>query len=168
MTRLEPSIQPAQNQSQAEPVHIRPRTLAEALAQQQPEQELNGYKAKMDGGVRRRALESSLDAIQTGSYGTYIKALCRQVGDHYIDDGQIINDGIGKVVIDFRLHDDGTVSEITVANNTVEAESSANKLLCELVCQRAIKDCGSFGPWPSDMRNQIGRPYEDIEFTFHY
>jgi hypothetical protein len=63
-------------------------------------------------------------------------------------------------VLQFRLHYDGSVTDMTVAQNTVGD-------LLGYVCQEAINDPAPFEKWPADMRFKLGDS-RDIQFTFYY
>ena len=67
----------------------------------------------------------------------------------------------GKVVLEFRLHYDGRISNMYVAENTVDE-------MLSLLCQKAVMDPSPYGQWPSDMRRMIGANYRDVRFTFYY
>jgi outer membrane biosynthesis protein TonB len=139
----------------------RPRTVAEALAQQ-PNQRLPGEKMKQDGGVPRRALDPGFD-VAASPFGAYDRALIEAVSHRWyslLDQQDYIANMQGKVVLDFHLHADGSITELNVAENTV------NETLC-LLCQRAILDPQPFGVWPADMRRLLGTT-RSIRFTFYY
>jgi hypothetical protein len=64
-----------------------------------------------------------------------------------------------KIVARFKLHQDGTVSDIKTSGNT-------NALAAPL-CIQAIQDCSPFPKWPDKMRSIVGQDYRDIDFTFY-
>jgi TonB family protein len=67
----------------------------------------------------------------------------------------------GKVAVRFRLHSDGTVSDIQILENETTASlGQAGEL--------AVKDCSPFDPWPPDMTKLVGKDYREITFTFNY
>jgi TonB family protein len=70
-------------------------------------------------------------------------------------------DKTAKVVMRFHLHSDGTVSDLEISENQADA-------LLGDACERAIKACSPFDPWPPDMVRMIGQDYRDITFTFNY
>jgi hypothetical protein len=70
-------------------------------------------------------------------------------------------DRTGKVMLRFHLNYDGTITEMTVLENTVGD-------LLGYVCQKAINDPAPFKPWPEDMRRLVGQNYREITFTFYY
>jgi outer membrane biosynthesis protein TonB len=139
----------------------RPRTIREALAQQSTQ--LPGQQMQQDGGVKRRALTSSLDAMST-SFGAYDRAIVSAISQRWYDllDNQNFADSrTGKVTVYFHLNTDGSVSELKTTDNSVGD-------LLGYLCQEAIQQAAPFGPWPSDMRLKIGTTYREITFTFYY
>lgn len=67
----------------------------------------------------------------------------------------------GTVVIRFKLHADGRVTDLIVAETTVP-DSLA------VLCEKAIRDAAPFGNWPQEMHAVVGADERDITFTFHY
>jgi TonB family protein len=67
----------------------------------------------------------------------------------------------GKVVIRFRLHPDGAVSDFQILENGTTASLG-------LAAELAVKNCSPFDPWPSDMVRMIGEDHREITFTFNY
>jgi len=143
----------------------RPRTLKEAMARM-PEARVNalaGRKMKQDGGVRRLATSSMLD-VKASPFGEYDRSIIVAIQNRWFDLLDMRGFGherSGKVVIDFRLHHDGRVSQMNVAENTVDE-------MLSLLCQKSILDPAPYGRWPSDMRRMIGADYRDVRFTFYY
>jgi outer membrane biosynthesis protein TonB len=155
-TELRPDNNPEQNQSQP-----KPRTIAEALAR--PENSaLAQERLRQDGGVEHRAEHASLDVAGT-SFGEYDEELISAIQNRWYEllDAQKLTQLTGRVVLEFHLHDDGTITDLTVQ------ESSVDELLSAL-CQRAVVDPAPYKPWPSDMRRQIGMSFRDLRFTFYY
>ena len=137
----------------------RPRTIAEA-------KRIKGITAgelsDQLGGVRRRG-EVSVDALGT-AFGIYQSQLVNAVSQHWyalIGETVIGTTRSGVVTVSFRLHSDGTVSRIERENGTVGE-------LWGFLCERAIQEPASFGPWPSSALKAIKEDYVDIRFTFHY
>lgn len=138
----------------------RPRTLRQALAQQ-PNQ-LAGQQMQQDGGVKRHAMKSSLDAMST-EFGTYDGAVIRAIQQRWydlLDSQQFASDRTGMVTIYFHLNSDGTVTESKITSSTVGG-------LLGYVCQEAIEQAAPFGKWPSDMIRKFGA-YRELTFTFYY
>jgi hypothetical protein len=154
-----------QNDTQGDATQVRPprpRTLAEAKARMQNNR-LVGEKMKQEGGVKLRAVESSLDVRGT-LFGAYDAAIVAAVQNRWYDlleSRGWAADRTGKVSLRFHLNADGTVSEMAFLENTVD-------LALGMLCQSAIKDPAPFPPWPSDMRREIGTTFREVTFTFYY
>jgi hypothetical protein len=137
----------------------RPRTLKQALAMQN---QLPGQLMKQEGGIRRHAIAPSLDVKVTG-FSDYDRRFIEQVTQHWYDlleSQRFTLDRTGKVVLRFRLNYDGSISEMTIAENTVGD-------LLGYVCQKAVMDNAPFERWPTNMRLELG-DYCDVQFTFYY
>ena len=137
----------------------RPRTINEALAQQDL---LPGVKMKQDGGVRWHAIVPSFDVKLTG-FGDYDAQLVAAITQRWydlLDSQQFALDRTGKVVLQFRLNYDGTITDMKVAHNDVGE-------LLGYVCQKAVTDPAPFAKWPGEMRFKLGDS-RDIQFTFYY
>ena len=78
-----------------------------------------------------------------------------------LDERRYANDRTGKVVLKFRLHYDGRVTDLGVTEHTVDE-------LLSLLCQKAVLDPAPFARWPSDMRRMNGEDFRDVQFTFYY
>jgi len=70
-------------------------------------------------------------------------------------------DRIGKVVLQFRLNYDGSITDLKVLEDGVGSEQVA-------VCQKAVSLSAPFHPWPQDMIRMIGANYREMTFTFNY
>ena len=162
LTLAKPSPTPRKAEGDAnEAKPARPRTLKEALARQQ-DSRLPGEKMKQDGGVQRRNQMASLDTKAT-PFGAYDAALMEAISQRWytlLDERDYASDSRGKVVLQFRLHYDGRVTDMNVAENT------AGEVL-GLICQKAVLDPAPFAAWPSDMRRTLG-DIRSIQFTFYY
>ena len=141
--------------------HERPRTIAEAKIQRGI---TVSPKIKQDGGASRRALIASFDTKATsfGAYdATFIAAVQKRWFDVLDENENRFAPRPGKVIIEFRLHPDGRVSDVKVV------EEDVGDILA-LYCRKAISDPAPYAPWPADMRRSIGKDYRDIRFTFFY
>jgi hypothetical protein len=139
----------------------RPRTIKEARARLE-QNRLPGEKMQQDGGVQRRRESASLDTKAT-PFGAYDAALVEAICQRWyslLDAREYASDSRGKVVLQFRLHPDGRVSDMNVSVNT------AGEVL-GLICQKAVLDPSPFAAWPSDMRRTLG-DMRNIQFTFYY
>ena len=154
LTLGKPENAPPQEQS-------RPRTVKQANEQQS--HHLPGQQTRQEGGMRRQALVPSLD-VKATPFGAYDAALVEAVTQRWydlLDSQQFAMDRNGKVTLRFHLNYDGTITEMTVLQNTVGE-------LLGYVCQKAVSDPAPFAPWPGDMRRMVGENYREITFTFYY
>jgi outer membrane biosynthesis protein TonB len=141
----------------------KPATWKEAMARQQNESRLVGPKMKQEGGVKRRLVISSVDARAT-PFGTYDEKLIEAVQSHWfnlLDQHEYAGDSRGKVILTFRLHYDGRITDLNVVGN------SAGGVL-GLICEKAIRDPSPYDPWPTEMRLANRGDVRDIQFTFYY
>jgi hypothetical protein len=155
LAKLESLLPQQQNNSQPP----RPRTIKEALAQQNL---TPGVAMKQDGGVRNHATVPRHNVKLTG-FGAYDDALVAAITQRWydlLDSQQFALDRTGKVVLQFRLNYDGTVTDMKVAQNTVGD-------LLGYVCEESVNDPAPFAKWPSEMRFKLGDS-RDIQFTFYY
>jgi hypothetical protein len=141
--------------------HSRPRTIKEALARQQ-DNRLAGQKMKQEGGVRHRLDTSLFDTVATpfGEYDRYLIDAIQQRWYALLDERNYALDNRGKVVVQFVMHPDGRITDMTMSDNT------AGEVL-GYICEKAILDPAPYAAWPNAMRRMIGenRP---IQFTFYY
>jgi hypothetical protein len=140
----------------------RPRTIQEALAQSQPHRS-PGVEMKQDGGVPNVKLSASFD-VKATPFGQYDSDFVDAVTYRWyslLDSQQFALDRTGKCMLRFHLNYDGTITDMTVLQNTVGD-------LLGYVCQKAINDPAPFAKWPEDMRRLVGANYREITFTFYY
>jgi outer membrane biosynthesis protein TonB len=163
LAKADDSAKPAEPKPSATPE--RPRTLKEAMARLTP-QELNalaGRKMRQDGGVRRLDLLSSLD-VRSSPFGEYDRAIILAIQNRWFDllDMRGFSSGrSGKVVLAFRLHYDGRITDMQVMESTVDD-------ILSLLCQKAILDPAPYEKWPSDMRRMIGENFREVKVAFYY
>jgi hypothetical protein len=147
----------AQPTPKPEPVHTRPRTIAEAMAQHG----ITGERSHQEGGVQQLRMDSTVDAVKT-PYGDYDQEFIDAVRNHWYQLLENVTvDGTGKVVIEFRLLPDGRITHLQIAQTDMSD-------LLSLVCQRAIQEPAPYKPWPLEMRSAIPKEYRDVTFTFYY
>ena len=161
LTMAKPELNPKKEDGQK--TQSKPKTWKEAMARQQQQNRLVGQKMKQDGGVKRRLDFSSLDAKAT-PFGTYDAALIEAVQSRWftlLDQREYASDSRGRVVLTFRLHYDGRITDM----NTVE--NSAGEVL-GLICEKAVLDPAPYPTWPNDMRLANRGDVRDIQFTFYY
>jgi outer membrane biosynthesis protein TonB len=142
------------------PEHVRPRTLAEAQAQNK---KFVGEKMRQDGGVSHFHISPSFDTKAT-SFGAYDEAFIEAVQQHWYDliDAQNWTEmHTGRVVLQFNLNYDGRITDMKVIDSDVDD-------LMSYLCQRAVLDPAPFAKWPSDMRRIIGSDQREVRFTFFY
>lgn len=162
-----PSLQPRSGQIQPRTVAYpssgaapRPRTLVAAREQRAS---LGGEAMKQDGGVRKLALQSSMDVKATpfGNYDAAFIAAVKQRWHALIEERGYGRTTSGKVVLVFRLHYNGKISDMNLE------ETTAGELLA-YVCQAAIEQNIPYPPWPSELRRVQQLDYRDVKFTFFY
>jgi hypothetical protein len=145
-----------QPQTLPQPAHHRPLTLAEAEAKNG----IPGPRTHFAGGVRNVTSDVSLD-VQGTPLGDYIGLLVETVRAHWY---QLLEtqatDTTGKVVLRFRLHPDGRISDMKMVQNEVSD-------LLGMTCQRAVLD-PKFPKWTREMRLNLPNDFYDITFTFYY
>jgi len=159
--RAEAVLRQQQEEQEPSPAQPKPRTIAEALSR--PENSaLAQERMEQDGGVDQRAEHASLDVAGT-SFGEYDEELIRAIQSRWyaLLDAQKLTRLTGRVVLEFHLHDDGTITDMSVQESTVDELLSA-------LCQRAVIDPAPYAAWPSDMRRQVGVSFRDLHFTFYY
>lgn len=138
--------------------YTRPRTLEEARARRNL---TVGDRMKQSGGVRSVG-RVSVD-VKATAFGAYDAAFIAAVQDRWYNilDAYPYSLRSGKVVLKFKLMNDGKIRELTTREETVGELQS-------LFCQRAILEPAPYAPWPSDMRRMIGDNYREVTFTFYY
>ena len=147
----------ASDQPQPQPVYHRPRTLAEAMARNGT----LGEKMRQAGGVNNNRIASSLDVKGTFS-GAYDAELIEAIQErwYHLLDSTSANIP-GKVVLQFRLHPDGRITDMKMVSNEVTD-------LLGWLCEEAVLDPAPYRVWPREMRLEIPADYRDIQFTFYY
>jgi len=153
---------PKPNKEEGQEPHTRPKTIEEAKLRPENRNRLAGQKIKQEGGVHRRLNMDSLDAKGT-EFGYYDKLLIDAIANCWygiLDEQQYASDFQGRVVVQFRLHYDGSISDLSIAENTAGT-------LPSLICETAVDKPRPFPKFPPDMRRVVGdvRP---IQFTFYY
>ena len=155
---------PAENATtiKPEPALSRPRTLAEAAAQAK----LTQAPVAQEGGQKKFSVNEAMDAAATpfGEYDERIILAIEANWNELLDARKLARTYLGKVVVTFRQHSDGHVSQVGTAVNEGDA-------IMSILCERAIEGAAAnnaFGPWPSDMRRMLGLEHRLVKFTFHY
>jgi hypothetical protein len=153
--------EPEPQKRQGEAKKTRPKTVTEARLRNNI-QRLPGEKMRQEGGVRRRLEIGSLDAKAT-PFGAYDAALIEAISQRWyalLDERSYASEMRGKVVVQFRLHYDGRVTDMNIAENT------AGEMLA-LLCLSAVRDPAPYMPWTTEMRRVLG-DRRNIQFTFYY
>jgi outer membrane biosynthesis protein TonB len=164
LAMVKPADKPADKTADAQveepPKHVRPRTIAEAEAQNNS---ILGEKMKQDGGVKGRHITSSFDTKAT-AFGAYDAAFIEAVQQHWYDliDSQNASQlSAGRVVLEFNLNYDGRITDMKVIASDVNG-------LMTYLCEQAVLDPAPYEKWPSDMRRIIGSDRREVRFTFYY
>ncbi len=158
-----PEEAPRKGQDKAEVPHKKRFRRLQDLAPEVLMAALAGDKMKQEGGVQRRDLISSVDAIAS-PFGEYDEAMIAAVQKRWyelLDEDSFAGDRTGKVTLRFHLNADGSVSEMVLKDYTVN-------LTLALICQSAVRDPAPFAPWPTAMRKEIGASYREVTFVFYY
>lgn len=109
-----------------------------------------------------RAGAVALDA-RFSSYGDYAQRMLEAVQGSWwalIERAHFDDFAAGHVVVRFRIHRDGTVSEAEVVSSTVP-------LLAGLACKDAVRLPAPYDVWRADMVAMLGDS-EVVTITFHY
>ncbi len=124
---------------------------------------LVGEQMKQDGGVPRVSVDSTFNvrSTQFGAYSSRLTAAVQGRWYHLLDEQKYALQRTGKVVVTFKLHPDGSVSDI---RTTVSTVGDIYSLLCEL----SIEQPQSYGVWPRELIQEIGRDPIPVTFTFNY
>jgi hypothetical protein len=142
-----------------EPPRKRPRTVAEAMANKGL---IQGPKMQQHGGARI-GLAEGLD-VKATPFGAYDAMFIEAVQSRWFDlleQREFVGNQAGRVVVEFRLHQDGRITDLSVS------EASVSELLAWF-CQRAILDPSPYHPFPSDLKRMMNGDYREIRFTFYY
>jgi hypothetical protein len=144
----------------------RPRTVAEARAQaaaQGNSSALTGERMRQEGGVKRFAVESSLDTKATafGAYDAKFVQAVQQCWFALLQQQRYSLDRVGKVILEFRLTYDGRITDMKVVESDVGD-------IYTLICQLSITKPAPYERWPAEMRRVNNGDYRSVRFTFYY
>lgn len=159
LTLAKPDENP--NKGEGEAPHQRPMRLSQVQTKPQ-DNRLPGEQMKQEGGVRRHLEIASLDAKST-PYGDYDRALVDAIAQCWyglLNEQEYASDYRGKVVLQFHLHADGRISDVTVTENTAGTVPS-------YICQTAVDKPNPYAQFPADMRRFFGET-RSLQFTFYY
>jgi hypothetical protein len=140
----------------------KPRTLREAQMRQQRDQ-LVGEKMKSEGGVKRRLELTALDAKATpfGDYDEEFLEIIQSRWDDLLAGMNYAGYRRGKVLLEFRLHSDGQITDVKVLDENVGAVLS-------LMCRKALSDPAPYRAWPREMRLMVDKDYQERKLGFFY
>ncbi len=162
MAKLKPDplakTEPEQTEKTGEeqkPKHKRPRRLSELA------QGIKGERMAQNGGVARIESLASLDTKSsiTGDYDYAFVAAVQARWDSLLEErGASVG---GKVVLQFVMHSDGTITGMQVIQESVGEALTA-------LCERAVLDPAPFDPWSPEMKNELHSNQRTVQFTFWY
>ena len=168
LAKVEPKAATERPQEERKPVEAQesgtPRRkpikrLAQAMEQKGI---IRGEKMLQPGGSSRFSISPSFD-VKSTPFGEYDLRMIAAVQERWwalLEERHYALERTGKVVLKFRLHGDGTISQMTTAEATVGETLS-------FTCEAAVMGASPFGRWPSVLKAQALDPRE-ITFTFHY
>ncbi len=121
---------------------------------------LAGERMKQEGGAPQRG-RATLDVAAT-KFGAYDAAFIAAVQERWFNllEDTPFTQRTGKVILEFRLHYDGRITDMKMNGNEVGE-------LLGLLCERAVLDPAPFATWPDDMRRLMGLT-RDVSITFYY
>jgi hypothetical protein len=123
---------------------------------------VRGEKMLQQGGAGRFSISPSFD-VKSTPFGEYDLRMIAAVQERWwalLEERHYALERTGKVVLKFRLHGDGSISQMTTAESNVGETLS-------FTCEAAVMGASPFGRWPSVLKAQALDPRE-ITFTFHY
>ena len=122
-----------------------------------------GEKMKQDGGVQRRGIASfNAERGPMGDYGSRMWAAVQERWFATLEAQKFAGEFRGKVIIDFKLHPDGAVTEVTVKNE------GSDDAIYSMYCVASIQLSASFGLWSNEMKTTYGLKPIDCECVFWY
>ncbi len=157
-----------QPQPERQPVQIQeaggsPRKPINGLARAMEQMGIiDGKKMPQQGGTSRFSISPSFDG-KSSPFGEYDQRMLAAVQERWwalLEERTYALERTGKVVLKFRLHADGSISQMTTAESTVGETLS-------FTCEAAVMGASPFGRWPSVLKAQALDPRE-ITLTFHY
>ncbi|HTX20623.1 MAG TPA: energy transducer TonB [Candidatus Aquilonibacter sp.] len=143
----------------------RPRTLNQAYAMMA--NKMPNLMMRQNGGVQRQSFVASLDAKET-PFGDYDAALIDAVTQQWydlLDQNGYTFDRPGKVVITFRLHSDGRITDVQILQDTADDKFGG---IWAILCEAALENAAPFAAWPNDYLLEQGSNYRDLRFQFNY
>jgi hypothetical protein len=121
-----------------------------------------GARTKSPGGVQHMKLTGSSLDVKGTVWGDYEERMVDAIDAQWHASLENVDwNASGKVVVNFRLHPDGRVDKVVIAENGVTDELAT-------FCAGAITGPSPFGSWPREMRMDIPADYLLLQFTFYY
>jgi hypothetical protein len=112
--------------------------------------------------IKEALMRQNLTASTTSiSYDATLLDVIRSRWYGLLDQVSYKNYRRGIVVIQFRLHDDGRITDLKTAESTVSE-------MLVVLCQKAVFDRAPFDKWPEEMRQSGVKDFRDIAMTFYY
>lgn len=121
------------------------------------------FKARQDGGVSRTAVTASYN-VRASAMGVYMSRLSTDVSHRWfalLDEARFTYSRTGKVMVRFKLHPDGSVTDVMT-------ESTEVGDLLSFYCESAIIEPAPYPKWPADLIAQHGKQAIEVTFTFSY
>lgn len=142
----------------------RPRTVQVARpVKQNWWRELNERTNTVVLGTNAVRLIPPLDT-NGSQFAAYYKALLGAVAKRWVsllEQGDNAHQKPGAVVLGFKLHRDGCITDMKVVR------SSVSEALC-VICQQSVLDPSPFAYWPSEMERSIGAECFSLTLAFKY
>lgn len=154
-----PTPVPAPPATRAKP-NARPSSLVEARKRLK----LVGQKTTIHKQSKSRIGQTGMVDALNRSFGDYdlrMQVAIQNLWYSYVDNLIAGTIERGAVIIKFRLHESGSIETTQVM------ESAVGRLLTA-PCQDAIENAAPYGVWSKKMREEIGKSFRDITFTFNY
>jgi hypothetical protein len=114
-------------------------------------------------GCANQHSPTSSTGVKITQNSDYDESVVNRISQNWyamLDSHKFIITKTGKVVVYFKLHSDGTVSDIKIMKN------EENDLLA-YACVRTIQETAPFQKWSPEMVKKIG-DHCDVDFTFDY
>lgn len=159
----QPPISPTSKSNPQKPSpnpSIRPKSLSEA----RKKLNLVGQRSKIiSKPFHSPGATGMVDSLNRsfGDYDLKMQIAIQNLWHKYVNSLVAGNIEKGKVVLKFRLHQNGSIE-------TTKVHSSSVGLLLTGACQDAVENAAPYGKWNEKMKEEIGLPHRDITFTFSY
>lgn len=157
---LKPNQVTKNQTASSQPRKRRPKNLREARTNKK----LVGEKTRiLEQSPNNQGVTGMVDASNKsfGDYDLKVQVAIQNLWYKYISGLIAGSVDRGMVRIKFRLHESGSIEQTKVMESAVGSLFTAS-------CQDAIENAAPFGKWTKKMRDEIGKPYRDIIFTFYY